>query len=101
MRARDGEHLAALVDADDRTPFLPEQLGSDRARAGRDVENTVAGTDVEARDQEPPPAWILAEREDAGVALIGRAERREQLQGPCSCGRLRHAAKPILAGVDL
>src|SRR5207248_3341173 len=35
----------------------------------------------DAGDEEPPPARVLAEREQAGVTVVRRAERREQLAG--------------------
>ena len=35
---------------------------------------------VEPRDEKPSPARVLAERQQARVAVIGRAERREQLR---------------------
>ena len=76
--ARLRQHLRALVEADDRAALAREQLARDRAGPGRDVEHGVAGAAVDARDEETPPARILAEREQRRVAVVRRPERGEQ-----------------------
>ena len=88
------QHLRALVEPDDRAAFLPEQLARDSAGSGRDVQHGVAGACVDARDEEAAPAWILAERECGGVAVVCRPERGEERpggDGPC------HRAEFMLA----
>ena len=75
------EHLGALVDADDRAALLPHELARDHAGPRGDVENAVARAGLDARDEEPAPAGILAVREQGRVALVGRADRRKQLPG--------------------
>jgi SAM-dependent methyltransferase len=89
-----GQHLRALVEPDDRAAFLPKELARDRARSGSDVEHGVCGGCVDARDEEAAPAWILAERESGGIAVVCRPERREERpggDGPC------HKAEFMLA----
>jgi hypothetical protein len=54
------------------------QLERDGAGAGGDVEDAVGGTNVDARDEEAPPARILAQREQRRVAVVRRSERREE-----------------------
>ena len=61
-------------------PVLPHELDRDRARAGRDVEHRSPGAGLDPRDEEPPPARVLPEREQRGVAVVRRAERREELE---------------------
>src|SRR3954469_13041981 len=60
---RDGQHLWALVDTDHGAALLAEQFGGDGAGARGDIEHAVARAGVDARDQEPAPARILAQRE--------------------------------------
>ena len=48
--------------------------------------HAVARAGVDARDEEAPPAWILAVREQRGVAVVRRAERREERLGPGRAG---------------
>ena len=73
------EHLPALVEAHDAAAGPAGELDGDRRRASGDVENGVVRADIHPRDEEPAPTRILAEGEEAGVAVVGRAERREQL----------------------
>ena len=80
-----GEHVRALVDADDRASLLAHELARDGAGPGRDVEHAVARPGLDPGDEEAPPARILAVGEERGVAVVGRPERREQrlgLRGP-------------------
>ena len=72
----------ALVEADDRAARLPDELGRDGARAGRDVEHRLLRPDLDAGDEEPAPARVLAEGEEPRVAVVGRPERREER--PCA-----------------
>src|SRR2546430_13579782 len=90
--ARDREHLRALVDADDRAAVLAEQLPCDRARAGRDVENFVARACLDPRDEKPAPLRVLSERKQPGVALVGGAERGEELERAARPGRGGHGS---------
>ena len=76
----DGEHLRAPVDAHDRAAVLPDELQRDRARSGGHVQHPCVRRDLEPRDEKPSPARVLAERQQTRVAVIGRAERREQLR---------------------
>lgn len=50
----------------------------DGARAGRDVEDRVARTCVDARDEETSPTWILTQRKQGRVPVVRRAERSEE-----------------------
>src|SRR5262245_49851374 len=75
---RDGEHLGALVERDDRAAVAADELACDEPGAGGDVEHRVVGADVEPRDEEAPPARVLAEGEERAVAVVGGTERREQ-----------------------
>ena len=76
----DGEHLRAPVDADHRAAVLPDELERDRARSGGHVQHARVRPDLEPRDQEATPARVLAEREEPRVAVVGRAEWREELR---------------------
>ena len=68
----------ALVDADDVAVLLAHELERDRGGAGGDVEHRVGRPRVDPRDEEAPPARVLAEREHRAPAVVGRAERREE-----------------------
>ena len=74
----DLEHLGALVDADDVAVLLPRELERDRCGAGGDVEHRVERPHVEPRDEEPAPARVLPERQDARPAVVVGPERREE-----------------------
>ena len=77
-----GEHLRALVDPDDGAALLPHELERDCSGAGGQVDHHVRGPhSADARDEELPPARVLAEGEQARVAVVARTERREQLPG--------------------
>src|SRR5437773_85754 len=73
-----GEHLLALVEPDHRAARPPDELGRDRAGPGGDVEYPSLRADRHPGDEEPAPPRILTEREQRGVAVIRRPERREQ-----------------------
>ena len=75
------EHLRALVDPDDRALGRgARELDRDGGRAGGDVEHA-ACVRRDPRDEERAPARVLAEREEPGVTVVRRPERREQLPG--------------------
>ena len=74
-----GEHLRALVDADDPAAVAAGELDRDRGRPAGDVEDGVAGPGLDARDEERAPARVLAEAEQARVAVVGLRQRREEL----------------------
>ena len=76
-RARDLEHLGALVESRDREAAIEQSLG-DEAGAGGDVEHVTA-VGRQAVDEEPPPAGILAERQHGADAVVRRPEGGEQL----------------------
>ena len=76
-----GQHLGALVDADDAAPVPAGELDRDRARSAGDVEHRVAGAGVDAGDEERAPARVLPEAEEVGVAVVRPGERREELAG--------------------
>ena len=76
--ARDGEHVGAPVDADDRAAVLPDELHRNRARAGGDVQHASVRSELEPCDQEPTPAWVLVEGEKSRIAVVGGAEGREE-----------------------
>src|SRR3972149_5315449 len=73
-----GEHVGALVDADDRAAMAAHELHGDGCGAGRDVEDAVAGAAVDSGDEEAPPARVLAEAEEGGVAVVRGGEGCEQ-----------------------
>src|SRR5581483_7917118 len=82
--------------------LLPDQLLRDRAGAGGDVEDRVAGAGLDARDEEAPPARVLAEREEPRVAVVRRPERREQLLRVLPAGReRRHERNRALKHVSI
>jgi hypothetical protein len=95
--AADLQHPGALVDADDGAALLPGELDRDRGGAGRDVEDDVAGPRLDPRDEEAPPARVLPEREQRRIAVVGRAERREELAGVLGAGAGRHAAESTIS----
>src|SRR5207248_1637585 len=66
------------------------------------VEHGVLRPHIETRDEEPPPARVLAEREQRGGAVVGRTERREQIERVSLArgGRI-HAAEHKLGRVEL
>ena len=72
-----GEHAGALVDADDAAALLANELERDGAGPGRDVEDAAGRPGLDPGDEEATPARVLSEREERSVALVGRAERRE------------------------
>ena len=73
--AADGQHLDALVDADDRPRRRRQgELDRDGARAGGHVQHALR-IRGHARDEEPAPARVLSERERTRVAVVRRAER--------------------------
>jgi hypothetical protein len=88
--ARNREHLRALIDADDDAALLPEQLSSNRPRAGGDVQHLLARPGLDPGDEEPAPTRILAEREYACIALVGGAERSEELERAAGPGGGAH-----------
>ena len=61
--ARRREHLGALVQPDDAAARPAGELERDRGGARRDVEHARRPGGVDARDEEPPPARVLAEGE--------------------------------------
>ena len=61
------------------------ELDRHRRRSARDVEHAPrVGRDP--RDEKRAPARVLPEREEAGVAVVRRAERREQLARVAGAG---------------
>ena len=88
--ARDVEHLGAPVDADDRAAVLPDELECDGTRAGGDVQDACVPLEIEPPDQESSPAWVLAEGEKPGIAVVGGAERREEGRRDAAAGLRRH-----------
>ena len=74
-----GEHLRALVDPDDRAAVAAGELDRDGRGPGGDVEHGVAGPGLDARDEKRAPARVLAEAEQARVAIVRLRERREEL----------------------
>jgi hypothetical protein len=73
-----GEHLGALVDAHDAAAEAADELDRHRGRARRDVEDRVVPTGVDPGDEEGAPARVLAEAQKPRVAIVGRAEGREE-----------------------
>ena len=75
------EHLGALVEPDHRAARPPHELARNRPGAGGHVECPLPRAEVDARDEEASPAWILAVRQQRGVTVVRRAERREEGSG--------------------
>jgi hypothetical protein len=78
LAAADGEHLLALIDGDHATAVAAHELARDSARPAGDVENGLLGPCVDPRDEKGAPPRILAEREEARVALVRLGKRREE-----------------------
>ena len=74
------EHLRALVDADDRSCPRCARARA-RRRRFRSRRRARARVGRDPRDEERAPARVLAEREEPGVAVVRRPERREELPG--------------------
>ncbi len=99
---RDGEHLGALVEADDGAARPAHELDRHRRRSGRDVEHRFAGGDVRSSDEKAAPARILAEREEAGIPVVGRWERCEEAaRMPLAGGDGLQRRKSMLGAVSL
>ena len=99
-----GQHLGALVDPDDRAAVRPDELDRHGSRAGGDVEHRCRRPGLDPRDQEAPPARVLAEREQPRVAVVGRAERREELPsrpGASRCGLRRVYSRKVSLNEEL
>jgi hypothetical protein len=78
-----GEHLGALVDADDPASVATDELDRNRRSARGDVEDRVAPPGVDPGDEKGAPARVLAEAQKPCVAIVGRAEGREEVpRGP-------------------
>jgi hypothetical protein len=98
-----GEHLRTLVDPDDAAPGTAHELDRDRRGPGGDVKHAVVLPRFDARDEEPAPARVLAEREEAAVTVVRLAEGREQtarLRVPGGNG-LGHSGESKLGSVGL
>jgi hypothetical protein len=57
------------------------ELERNGAGAAGDIEHLVARAGLDPGDEEPPPTSVLAKGEEAGVAVVRRGERREELEG--------------------
>src|SRR6185437_7008900 len=75
------EHAGALVDPDDGAAEACLERARDEPGARGHIEDTALPAGVHARHEEPPPAWVLAERKERRVALIGGSERGKELLG--------------------
>ena len=67
--------------------MAPDELGRDRTRPRRNVEDRVRGGGLDARDEEAAPARILTERQETRIPVVGRPERREERLGNLLPGR--------------
>lgn len=76
-----GKHLRALIESDDSAAVRAHELERNGAGAARDVEHLFVGAGLDPRDEEPPPAPVLTEREETGISVIRLGERREELEG--------------------
>jgi hypothetical protein len=79
----------------------PGQLDRDGGRASSDVQHFVARARGDPRDEEAPPARILAEAEEGGVPVVGLRQRREELPCPSVQLSLRLSHVSIVAAVGL
>jgi hypothetical protein len=75
-----GKHLRALVDPDDVAAVASSEPDRDRSRAGRDVDDGLAGGGRDTRDEKAPPKGVLPEAEERRIPIVRRRERGEQ---PC------------------
>ena len=76
------EHLRALVDPDHRAAVATRELDRHRSRAGGHVEHDFARRGLDPRDEEAPPARVLPEAQQRRVAVVGGAERSEEIARP-------------------
>jgi hypothetical protein len=88
--ARRGEHVGALIQADDAAGVPLAERARDEAGPGRDIENQLAWLRIDRCDERPAPAGILTEREDRGNAIVGPPDPGEDAR--CIGGR-RYGAK--------
>jgi len=96
-----GEHLGALVDADDVTAVAPDELDRHRRGSAGDVQDRGVRPRLDPLDEKGAPARVLPERQEARVPVVGLAERgEERLCGPVTLAEaLGHGA--IVAAVGL
>ena len=90
---------ALLVDADHHARGRCTcELDGDRSGAGSDIEHAARAA-WNARDEERAPARILSEGQQSRVAVVRRAERREQFPRVARPRRdLGHASEHTLGG---
>ena len=82
-----GEHLRALVHADDAAPAGPHERARHQPRAGRHVENAVVGPWADGADERAPPARVLPEAERSAEGVVVPGQAREELEGVLLAGR--------------
>ena len=75
-----GEHLAALVEADDAAPRAAHELDRDRGGPGGHVQHPVVRPDVHPGDEEAAPARILSEGEETRVPVACGPQRGEEVE---------------------
>jgi len=80
-----GEHVGALIQADDPAGVPLAERPRDKAGPGRHIENELAWLRIDRRDEGPAPAGILTEREDRGNAIVGPPDPGEDAR--CIRGR--------------
>lgn len=73
-----GEHLGALVDSDDPAAVSARELDRHGCCAASHVEDHRVRRHRDSLDEKGPPARILAERQEARVAVVCLAERGEE-----------------------
>jgi hypothetical protein len=96
-----GQHLGALVDSDDLAAVSARELDRHGRSPASHVEDGRDRWHRDSLDQKGSPARVLAERQEARVAIVGFAERREERScGPVTLAEaLGHGA--IVAAVGL
>ena len=77
VRGRGPEHVRALIQSDHPAAIPRDELASDEARPGRDIEDRLAGLGLDRRDERATPARVLAEAEDRSSALVGGTDAAE------------------------
>ncbi len=79
-RACPGEHLGALVDADDGAVGSLQDLRGDHPGAGRDIEDPLARAWSERIDEGAAPAGVLPEAEGRRDQVVAARQAPEQVE---------------------
>ena len=87
------QHRRARIQRDDPPPPVgPNEFARDEPGAGRDIEDR--GPRSDARDEEPAPARVFAERQQRTHPVVGGPEAREEPTGVPDARRVHPATTP-------